>query len=330
MEVFIKGITTAMPETIITNEYFDVSTEQLQNIMFKGTIERRHIGPSEKASDLLLKAANKIIEKFNLNPQKDIEIILTNVPIGDEAFTGHGATLNYKIGAKARYVYDVHNGGCISFVTMLELAKNIMKSTGAKTALVGNAQTAAGRVFGLTDNKKKPQSAVPGDGCGMAYLVADSEGGKILESVSAAYGEFAEDMYASFPDKRKWWEPGLGAGTIEFPEGKIAKIFARGNRMVPEKVIEVCKIAGRDPKEIDLFITNQPNQMFLRNWRDALGIPKEKHFDTFSKYANMFGAAVPVNLSEAWDQGLIKPGMLVCLAGFAHAGDYAGATLIQF
>ena len=45
---------------------------------------------------------------------------------------------------------------------------------------------------------------------------------------------------------------------------------------------------------IGLLVTNQPNRVFLRNWREALELPAERHRDTFDECGNLFAAGVPV------------------------------------
>ncbi len=110
----------------------------------------------------------------------------------------------------------------------------------------------------------------------------------------------------------------------------MAAVISRGNRIVPEAIFEVCHDASFTTRDIDLLVTNQPNRYFLRNWREALELPPEAHADTFDPYGNMFGAAIPITLDEAIVAGRIKPGGLLALAGFAHAGDYAAAALIRW
>ena len=101
--------------------------------------------------------------------------------------------------------------------------------------------------------------------------------------------EFAGDMTATFDPPRKYWQAGPGEGCIGFTESKITKVLARGNRQVPEVCYAVCDRIGLKPKDIDLLVTNQPNRVFLRNWREALEMPKERHRDTFDECGNLFG-----------------------------------------
>ncbi len=90
----------------------------------------------------------------------------------------------------------------------------------------------------------------------------------------------------------------------------------------------VCDRIGIKPKDLDLLVTNQPNRAFLRNWRDALELPKEKHRDTFEQCGNLFAAGIPVNLERAISDGQLKKGDVALMAAFAHAGDFAGAAAI--
>ncbi len=81
--------------------------------------------------------------------------------------------------------------------------------------------------------------------------------------------------------------------SIGFTESKITKVLARGNRQVPEVSYAVCDRIGVQPKDIDLLVTNQPNRVFLRNWREALELPPERHVDTFDDCGNLSPQAFP-------------------------------------
>ncbi len=93
---------------------------------------------------------------------------------------------------------------------------------------------------------------------------------------------------------------------------------------------KVCENIDIKHSAIDYLITNQPNTNFLRNWREAISLPPERQLQTFGDYANLFGAAIPVNLAIFMKNKTIKKGDLLCLAGFSHACDYSAAALIKW
>jgi 3-oxoacyl-[acyl-carrier-protein] synthase-3 len=170
---------------------------------------------------------------------------------------------------------------------------------------------------------------VPGDGCGVGYVVASDEC-PVLGIVHRSYGDCANDMQVVADDRRKYWQPGSSPLYVDFTEARVASIISRGNRIVPEVVFDACRAAAVAPPDIDLLITNQPNPIFLRNWREALQLPKEKHAETFDRYGNLFGAAIPITLDEAVEEERLKPNQLLALGGFSHAGDYAASAIVRW
>jgi 3-oxoacyl-[acyl-carrier-protein] synthase-3 len=195
--------------------------------------------------------------------------------------------------------------------------------------LIAVAQNAAGQIFDQPTVRRKAQAAVPGDGAAVG-LVTVSDESPILDMECRTYGEYAGEMTIAVDPPRKWWQPGSGEGYIGFTESKITKVLARGNRQVPEVAYAVCDRIGLKPKDIDLLVTNQPNRVFLRNWRDALELPEERHRDTFDECGNLFAAGIPVNLDRAIADGQVKKGDVVMMAAFAHAGDFAGAAAVRW
>ena len=131
-------------------------------------------------------------------------------------------------------------------------------------------------------------------------------------------------------DGTRWWEPSDHASYVDFTETKIADITARANRMVPDAIREACRKADLKTEEIDALITNQPNRLFLRNWREAVQVPREAHLNTFEKHGNLFGAALPIIFEEAVETERIREGNRVVLGGFSHAGDFAAAAVLHW
>jgi 3-oxoacyl-[acyl-carrier-protein] synthase-3 len=230
---------------------------------------------------------------------------------------------------RPNWVLDLHNGGCAAFVLGLKVASRLLASGEGHTAVVAVAQNAAGQVFDQPTIRRKAQASVPGDGAAVG-LVTVSDRSPILDVECRTYGEYAGDMTMAVDPPRKWWQAGPGEGCIGFTESKITKVLARGNRQVPEVAYAVCDRIGVKPNDLDLLVTNQPNRVFLRNWREALELPEERHVDTFDTCGNLFAAGIPVNLDRAISDGRLKNGDVVMMAAFAHAGDFAGAAAVRW
>ena len=290
---------------------------------------RHHISEHESAADMVVNASSKLIKELNLDPAKDIDIILTNVSCPDQPFNGCGVEVKHRLGANAKWVFDIHNTGCVSFVMLMTLAQSLMASNQAKTALICCVQSTAGRVFSDPQIRGRPESCIPGDGCGVGYFVANNQS-PVKSIVHHSYGEYATDMVVTSDDKRKWWQHRETALRIDLSEDRIPRIVMRGNRIVPQVIKEACLEAGISPSCLNILITNQPNRTFLRNWREALELPKESQIETFDECGNMFGAAIPICLEKGIADGRIKKNDYIALGGFSHAGDFAASAIIHW
>jgi 3-oxoacyl-[acyl-carrier-protein] synthase-3 len=291
---------------------------------------RRHVAPGERAGDLIAAAATPMFERLGIEPDGNVDLLITNVLLPDQLFTGCGAETAHRLGCTPEWIIDLHNGGCASFIYMLKIAQRILAGGGARTALLATVQNSAGQVFSHPAIRQLPHAVVPGDGCGVAYVRAGGEGSEVLGVRTRNTPAVALDLGPSTQDGRAYWAPGEGALDVRFDPAKTADTLALGNRLVPELVTELCADIGIGVDEIDLLITNQPNRIFLRNWRQALDIDADRHLDTFDVFGNLFGAGALVTLDHAVRAGRVRDGDLVVVAGFAHAGDFAAASALRW
>ncbi|OBB77318.1 3-oxoacyl-ACP synthase III family protein [Mycobacterium sp. 852014-52144_SCH5372336] len=332
MTVSLLDVSTYLPGEPIGAEYyaqFAESDDLRDSMMFRAPRFRHHVAPDETAVDMVERAAAGLIERHGQDAVAGADVLITHTQMPDVPFYGGGGAMAHRLGMKPTWVLDLHNGGCAAFVFGLQVARQLLSSGAGRTALVAVAQNAAGQVFDQPQVRRKAQASVPGDGAAVG-LVAVSEQSPILDVECRTYGEFAGDMTIASDPPRKWWQPGPGEGYIGFTESKITKVLARGNRQVPEVSYAVCDRIGIKPPDLSLLVTNQPNRVFLRNWREALEIPPERHVDTFDQCGNLFAAGIPVNLDRAIDSGRLNPGEVVLMAAFAHAGDFAGAAAVRW
>jgi 3-oxoacyl-[acyl-carrier-protein] synthase-3 len=331
-DVSLIDVSSYLPGAPIGADYyaqFAESDELRDNVMFRGPSFRHHVSADETAIDMVERAAQGLIDRHGRDVLENVDILITHTQLPDTPFYGAGGGIAHRLGMRPDWVLDLHNGGCAVFVLALKVARRLLASGEGHTALIAIAQNTAGQVFDQPGVRRKAQSSVPGDGAAVA-LVTLSDNSPILDIECRTYGEYAGDMTIAMDPPRKYWEPGAGEGCIGFTETKIAKVLARGNRQVPEVALAVCDRIGLASKDIDLLVTNQPNRVFLRNWREALEVPASRHLDSFDDCGNLFGAGIPVNLDRAVTGGQLQPGDVIMMAAFAHAGDFAGAAAVRW
>ncbi len=330
--VSLVDVASYLPGEPVGTEYFTQfsrSERMAKNVMFRAPKARHHVGRDETAVDMVERAVAPLVERHGPELLSNIDVLLTHTQLPTNPVMGCGPEVARRLGMRPDWVFDVHNGGCAAFVHMMQLARMILRTTEARSALIAVTQNTAGPVFTQTEIRGLAQAPVPGDGCGVGLLLKDDRA-PILDIECRTYPEFAGDMDFGTGSDRKYWEPGEGQGCVSFSESKITKVFARGNRLVPEVALAVCDRIGVKGRDIDTFVTNQPNRLFLRNWHDALELPAERHPDTFDRCGNLFAAGIPVTLDIENRAGRLRPGSIVLMAAFAHAGDFAGAAAVRW
>jgi 3-oxoacyl-[acyl-carrier-protein] synthase-3 len=330
--VSLLDVSSYLPGEPIGVDYYAQlagSDELRESVMFRAPAFRHHVGPDETATDMMERATQGLIDRHGRDVIENVDILITHTQVPDMPFYGAGGAIAHRLGMRPSWVLDLHNGGCAAFVLALNVARRLLAAGEGSSALIAIAQNAAGQVFDQPGVRRKAQASVPGDGAATA-LVGLSDQSPILDIECRTYGEYAGDMTLAIDPPRKWWQAGPGEASIGFTETKIAKVLARGNRQVPEVALAVCDRIGVSSGDIDLLVTNQPNRIFLRNWREALELPESKHVDTFEECGNLFGAGIPVNLDRAISEGRLVAGDVVLMAGFAHAGDFAGAAAVRW
>ena len=330
--VSLVDISSYLPENRVPAEYFAQfagSDALAQNVMFRAPKYRHHVAPNESAADMAEHAIAPLIDRRGRDEITGVDVLITHTQLPDIPILGTGGDIARRLGLKPEWVLDLHNSGCASFPYMIKLARQLLQTSSATTALIVNVQNSAGQIFVQPDVLALAQAAVPGDGAAAALLTV-SDTAPVLDTECRTYPQFAGDMTAVADPPRKYWESGVGQMRIGFTESKITKVLTRGNRLVPEVALSLCDRLGIDSRAVDTFVTNQPNRLFLRNWREALQLPPERHPDTFDECGNLLGAGIPVTLDIENRAGRIANGSLVLMSAFAHAGDFAGAAAVRW
>ncbi|MFI0738199.1 3-oxoacyl-ACP synthase III family protein [Streptomyces sp. NPDC021100] len=335
-DVSLLEVASYLPGEPVGTEYFLAHREQDgageesgAETMFKAPRFRHQVDRDETPADMMEKAATALAERVGRDAVRGVDVVLTNTLLPEVPFTGPGAEVAHRLGIRADWVIDAHNGGCASFVHLLRLARVLVGTGQARSALLLNVQNCAGPVMTQSEVRTLPEAVIPGDGCGAALVAASAES-PVLGIRVAHHGEYTRDCGLTLSDGRKYWEPGTSQMHVGFTPGRVKDIVERGNRLVPDVVSGLCAELGLETGDLDVLITNQPNRMFLEQWRTRLSLDPARHLDTFDRFGNLFGAAVPITLDHALREGRIPDGSLLMLAGFAHAGDFAGAAAVRW
>jgi 3-oxoacyl-[acyl-carrier-protein] synthase-3 len=118
----------------------------------------------------------------------------------------------------------------------------------------------------------------------------------------------------------------MGVTDWDFDGQEIFKRAVQGMSQASAAVLKKC---GVTPDQVDLVVPHQANLRIIEAVVARSGIPMDKVMLTVERYGNMSAATVPVALTEALEEGRVKPGALILMPAFG-AGLTMCAHLVRW
>ncbi len=343
----IAGLGYYVPKNVYTNQdmtrFMETSDEWIQERT--GIKERRFADRvGETTTSMAVEASKIAIERANTTAEEiDFVIFATLSP--DYYFPGCGVLLQREMGMKEVGALDVRNQ-CSGFVYALSIADQFIKTGMYKNILVVGSEKHS---FALDfSTRGRAVSVIFGDGAGAVVLQPTTEAGKgILSTHLHSDGADAEKLAMYFPgasagcyldEMPKWPDQELGGMLMTkemledgsaFPYMDGQAVFKKAVVKFPEVIAEALAKNELKTSDIDMLIPHQANLRISQFVQKTLGLSDDQVFNNIQKYGNTTAASVPIALCEAWEEGKIKDGDLVCLAAFG-AGFTWGSALIRW
>ena len=95
----------------------------------------------------------------------------------------------------------------------------------------------------------------------------------------------------------------------------------------PEVIMEALSANQVQTNDLKLLIPHQANLRISQAVQQKLKLRDDQVFNNIQRYGNTTAASVPIALAEAWEQGKIQKGDLVCLAAFGSGFTWASALI---
>lgn len=322
----ITGIGHAVPPKILSNHDLEkmVETNDEWITQRTGIKERRICSEGETASSLSVEAGKKALAFAKLEPT-DLDLIICGTVTGDMPFPATSCLIQERIGAKNAGAFDL-GAACAGFIYSLSVGAAMIESCQAKKVLVIGVDT----LTKFVDWTDRSTCVLFGDGAGAVVLEAreNSDHG-IIKTVLMADGSGAPhidlrvggSLHPSCDPKSKDQRQHI------FMAG--AEVYRFAVNAMGEACCRVLDEVGMTPDQVDLFVPHQANLRIIESAAKRLGLPPEKVFVNVQKYGNTSGGSIPIALSEAVEEGRLKPGMTVLTVGFG-AGLVWGANIIRW
>jgi 3-oxoacyl-[acyl-carrier-protein] synthase-3 len=341
----IAGIGMYVPENVFTNNdltrYMDTSDEWIQERT--GIKERRFANRTgETTTTMGVEAARTAMERAGVTPA-EIDFIVFATLSPDYYFPGCGVLVQRAMGMKEIGALDVRNQ-CSGFIYALSVADQFIRSGMYRNILVIGSEKHS---FGLDlSTRGRNVSVIFGDGAGAVVLQPTEDPSRgILSTHLHSDGADAEVLAMYNPGTHaNYWKEGLA----DFDEADLAEqfmshkmvekaqlfpnmdgqaVFKKAVVKFPEVIREALEQNKLSPADLKLLVPHQANLRISQFVQQKLGLTNDQVYNNIQRYGNTTAASIPIALCEAWQEGRIKEGDLVCLAAFGSGFTWASALM---
>lgn len=325
----VMGVGHYVPENIITNddltEFIDTSDEWIRERT--GIEERRWFNPEkDTVANMATRASRMALDRAGMEA-KEIEFIVFATITPDYFFPGSGVLTQRELGLQGIGALDIRNA-CSGFIYALSVADNFIKAGAYKNILVIGAEIQSSALDKTTAGRNT--NVIFADGAGaMVIQASDDDKHEVLSTHLHADGDHAEELYVKDPgsSRKVRLSNELIAGESFKAHMNGNFVFKNGVVRFEEVINEALKANNYTTQDLDLLIPHQANLRISQFVQKRLKLEDEKIFNNIMHLGNTTAASIPIACSEAWEQGKIKEGDLVCLAAFGSGFTWASALI---
>ena len=326
----IAGIGHYLPEHIVTNhdlqKMMDTSDEWIQERT--GIQTRRWIKKGDTVTSMAREATNMALQRAGM-AKEDLDCIVFSCVISDDVNPGAACFLQGELGLPGIPAIDIRNG-CSGFIYALSVANQFIKTGMYENILVVGSEVISPCLDKTT--RGRDTAVIFADGAGVVILKATDDNTQgILTTHLHADGRYAKKLGGFSKDMPQTMslENGHTEGqplTI-IMEGR--EVFKHAVTKFPKVIEEALQATGYTTDDLDLVIPHQANLRISQAVTKRLNLPPQKMVSNIEKYGNTTSASIPIAMSEAWEDGRMTDGALVCLASFGSGFTWASA-LVRF
>lgn len=315
----ITGWGKCLPPAVLSNHDLEQLVDTTDEwITTRTGIKERRISHVE-VSDLSEVASRHALAAAGKAPA-DVDLIILGTCTGDSLIPSTASILQAKLEAWNAAAFDL-NAACSGFVYSLVVATNMIKAGTHRTVLVVGAE----KLHFHLDFTDRSTCVLFGDGAGAVVLEATDKEVGVLSTELGMDGSAAAILCIprdGTSGDRDYPKPEESRFDMDGPD-----LFRRAVVRMGEASARVIEQAGLTLDQVDLLIPHQANVRIIDATARRLGLDPAKVFVNIGSYGNTSAATIPVALTEAVEQGRIKPGDNVVFTAFGAGLSWAAAVV---
>jgi 3-oxoacyl-[acyl-carrier-protein] synthase-3 len=320
----IGPIAVHFPTRIETNAELQAAYPgwDLPLIESKTGIHQRHIAePDETASDLGVKAAEKLFNEQNIDPATiDFLLFCTQTP--DYPLPTTSCLIQSRLGLPTHCGALDFNLGCSGFVYGLALAEGLIHAQSAQRILLITAETYSKYI----DADDRSLRTIFGDAAAATLIEADPEqslfgfrygtDGSGADTLLVADGGARAEAERIKPRHRKRWKSRLymdGPSLINFTV-----------EAVPRLIEQILDRQSLQQSDVELFLMHQATRKMLEQLQARMEIDESRMPIMIEHCGNTVSATLPILIHDLRNQGRLRADGLNMLVGFGVGWSWAG------
>ncbi|QDU96168.1 ketoacyl-ACP synthase III [Lignipirellula cremea] len=322
----VGPIAVYLPEKVETNDQLKAQfpSWDLDLIGEKTGIYARHIAaPDECASDLGVKAAQRLFADFDIDPQSiDFLLVCTQTP--DYPLPTTACLMQDRLGLRTSVGAIDYNLGCSGFVYGLSLADGLIRTGAVRRVLLITAETYS-KYIHETDRSLR---TIFGDGSAATLIDAADEpsltgfqfgtDGTGADTLLVSTGGARPPQDAIKPRHRHRWPSQLymdGPSLINFTVAAI-----------PALVDQILAEAQLTREQINFFLLHQATFKMLDQLQQRMDIPPGQMPIALADYGNTVSSTLPILIRDLRADKRLEQGAQNLLVGFGVGWSWAGCA----
>lgn len=324
------GIGAMAGQQVLPNSVFETLVDTNDAWIGKRTgIRSRHV--IEKGSSLRQIAVESSLQALIDSgiDAKDIDLVICATSSPDDLF-GDAGSIAASIGASKAAAFDL-TAACSGFLFGVVTASQFIQTGTYKRVLVIGADA----LTRFIDWEDRGTCILFGDGAGAVILEVTENTedagvlGFALHSDGEGYCNLKLPYIQDFKELPNTEKTVIDQGVYGKLQMNGPEVYKFAVNQVPDVIAEALRNSGLTAGDVDWLLLHQANIRIMEHAADSLGIPMHKVIKNIQEYGNTSAGSIPLALAEAVQDGKVKKGDIIAMAGFG-AGLSWGAAIIRW
>ena len=278
-----------------------------------GIRERRFYDVDEMPSEIATRAARKVIEKAQIDPQ-EIGCLINSSVTKDYIEPSVACLVHGNLGLSANCInFDITNA-CLGFLNGMSTIGTMIEMGHIRYGLVVSGENPHAGIEATIKRLQSPEVTLPFFHENFASLTLGCGGvAMLLSRLEDSHTGHALKGYVNLAATQ---HNRLCIAQADWMKTDSRTLLSAGAELVMRTwLLATRTLEGWAAHEVDLIIPHQVSKKQIETAAQAMGLDLQKVYLILDRYGNMASAALPAALSMAVDEGRLQSGHHAALIG---------------